>query len=131
MCRLRHDRFRGDGFRSVHQRCHAAWKDVLGRVEIEAPENRKRMAYTALYTKYANIIDGSDGSCYAKQYSTPRSLASSAYWQFIGGFPFQQTVAIRAGGKGDVTKTHIPSTRLPRHIPNGNRRPSPEVYRSS
>jgi predicted alpha-1,2-mannosidase len=73
-------------FDSVHQRCRAAWNEVLGRVEIEGTENAKRMAYTALYTMYANVIDGSDGSCYLKYYPRPRSLASSAYWQFIGGF---------------------------------------------
>jgi hypothetical protein len=44
----------------------------------------------------------------------------------MGGFPSQQTVAIRAGGKGDVTKTHILwSNRASSYIPspvlcNGN-----------
>jgi putative alpha-1,2-mannosidase len=58
----------------------------LGRVELEGTENSKRMAYTALYTMYANLINGDAGSCYLKYYAQPRSLASSAYWQFIGGF---------------------------------------------
>lgn len=73
-------------FEAAQRRCHKAWEQVLGKVEIEGSDNSKRMAYTALYTMYANIIDGSDGSCYTKFYPRPRSLASSAYWQFIGGF---------------------------------------------
>jgi predicted alpha-1,2-mannosidase len=73
-------------FDSVHQRCHSAWEHELARVEMDGPPNSKRMAYTALYTILANIIDGSDGSCYLPYYPRPRSLASSAYWQFIGGF---------------------------------------------
>jgi predicted alpha-1,2-mannosidase len=73
-------------FDAVHRKCLAAWNQVLNRVEMEGSENSKRMAYTALYTMYANLIDGSDGSCYAKYYPRPRSLASSDYWQFIGGY---------------------------------------------
>ncbi len=73
-------------FDAVHQACRAAWKEVLNRVEMVGTENSLRMAYTALYTIYANIIDGSDGSCYLKYYPRPRSVASSAYWQFIGGY---------------------------------------------
>jgi predicted alpha-1,2-mannosidase len=73
-------------FGSVQQKCLAAWKDVLDRFEIDGVENSKRMAYTALYTMYANIIDGSDGSCYLPYYPRPRTVASSAYWQFIGGY---------------------------------------------
>jgi predicted alpha-1,2-mannosidase len=76
----------GGNFETVHGRCHAAWEQALARVELEGTENSKRMAYTALYTMYANIINGDDGSCYLKYYPRPRSLASSAYWQFIGGF---------------------------------------------
>ena len=73
-------------FDAVHKRCRSAWNEVLNRVEVEGSENSKRMAYTALYTIYANIIDGSDGSHYAGTYARPRSVASSAYWQFIGGY---------------------------------------------
>jgi predicted alpha-1,2-mannosidase len=73
-------------FETVHKRCEQAWKQVLGRVELEGDETTKRMGYTALYTMYANLINGEDGSCYLKYYPHPRSLASSAYWQFIGGF---------------------------------------------
>ncbi len=73
-------------FDAVQRSCHATWKRVLDRVEIEGPEPTTRMAYTALYTVYANIIDGTDGSCYSKYYPHPRSIASSAYWQFIGGY---------------------------------------------
>src|ERR1035441_2461057 len=73
-------------FDSVQQSCLAAWRAVLNRMEMDGAENNKRMAYTALYTMYANIIDGSDGSCYLKYYPRPRSVASSAYWQFIGGY---------------------------------------------
>lgn len=73
-------------FEAAQRRCHNAWEQVLGKVEIEGSDNSKSMAYTALYTMYANIIDGADGSCYTKYYPHPRSLASSAYWQFIGGF---------------------------------------------
>lgn len=73
-------------FDTAHRNCRKAWGDVLNRVEIEGPENSKRMAYTSLYSMYVNIIDGGRGSCYAKYCPRPRSLASSAYWQFIGGF---------------------------------------------
>jgi predicted alpha-1,2-mannosidase len=73
-------------FESVRQRCRSAWNEVLNRVEVEGSDTNKRMAYTALYTMYANIIDGSDGSHYAGTYARPRSVASSAYWQFIGGY---------------------------------------------
>jgi putative alpha-1,2-mannosidase len=73
-------------FATVHERCRAAWNEILSRVEMEAPEDSKRMAYTALYTMVANIIDGSDGGYYAGVCARPRSIASSAYWQFIGGY---------------------------------------------
>lgn len=73
-------------FDTVHERCRAAWNETLNRVEVEGSETSKRMAYTALYTMVANIIDGSDGSHYAGIYARPRSIASSAYWQFIGGY---------------------------------------------
>jgi len=73
-------------FDSVHRRCRTAWDEVLKRVEVDGTEASKRMAYTALYTIYANVIDGSDGSHYAGAYAKPRSVASSAYWQFIGGY---------------------------------------------
>lgn len=74
------------GFESVQERCRSAWSEVLQRVELEGSETSKRMAYTALYTIYANIIDGSDGSHYSGACARPRSVASSAYWQFIGGY---------------------------------------------
>ena len=48
-------------FDTVHARCHSAWNETLSRVEVEAPEESKRMAYTALYTMVANTIDGSWG----------------------------------------------------------------------
>lgn len=73
-------------FDTAQQNCHKAWDAVLNRIDIEGSENSKRMAYTALYSMYVNIIDGSRGSCYSKYYPRPRSLSSSAYWQFIGGF---------------------------------------------
>ena len=73
-------------FDQVHRECRSAWKQVLNRVELDGAEESKRMAYTALYTMYANLIDGTDGSCYTPYYPRPCSLASSAYWQFIGGF---------------------------------------------
>lgn len=73
-------------FDSVQRKCHSAWNEVLNRVEVEGSDTSKRMAYTALYTMYANIIDGSDGSHYAGTYARPRSVASSAYWQFVGGY---------------------------------------------
>lgn len=73
-------------FNTVHKNCHAAWKEILNRVEIEGTENSKRMAYSALSTIYANLMNGSDNSIYLKHYSNPRTLASSVYWQFIGGF---------------------------------------------
>jgi hypothetical protein len=52
-------------FDTVHERCRAAWNEVLNRVEVEGSEDSKRMAYTALYTMVVNLIDGSDGSYYA------------------------------------------------------------------
>ena len=76
----------GADFAATRQKCRAAWNEMLGRVEMDAAPTEQRMAYTALYTIYANLIDGSDGSCYLPYYPRPRSLASSAYWQFIGGF---------------------------------------------
>lgn len=73
-------------FDAVRERARDAWLKVLDRVEIDGSEQVKRMAYSALYSIYANIIDGRDGSCYREFYPTPRSIASSVYWQFIGGF---------------------------------------------
>ncbi len=73
-------------FETVRQNCRAAWNDVLNRVELEGSETSKRMAYTALYTMIVNIIDGRDGSHYSGQCARPLSIASSAYWQFIGGY---------------------------------------------
>jgi predicted alpha-1,2-mannosidase len=73
-------------FDDVRARCLAAWNEILGRLEVEGTENSKRMAYSALYTMIVNVIDGSSGSWYSKYTPRPRSLASSAYWQFIGGF---------------------------------------------
>lgn len=73
-------------FDGVRQNCRTAWNEVLNRVELEGSETSKRMAYTALYTMVVNIIDGRDGSHYAGQCSRPLSIASSAYWQFIGGY---------------------------------------------
>ncbi len=73
-------------FDTDRNNCRQAWDKVLSRMEIEGSENSKRMAYTSLYTMYVNIIDGSRGSCYSQYYPRPRSLSSSAYWQFIGGF---------------------------------------------
>jgi len=67
-------------FNTAQQSCRQAWNRILNRIEIEGSENSKRMAYTSLYTMYANIIDGSKGSCYSKYYPRPRSLSSSAYW---------------------------------------------------
>jgi len=73
-------------FDTVHGRCRSAWNGILSRVEIEGSENSKRMVYTALYTIIANIIGGSGESRYADLYPRPRSVASSAYWEFIGGY---------------------------------------------
>lgn len=73
-------------FELVHKRCKDAWEKVIDIVGLEGSENSKRMAYTALYTMLVNIIDGSQGGVYQKYYSRPLSIASSAYWQFIGGF---------------------------------------------
>lgn len=73
-------------FDTAHARCRAAWEETLGRVKLEGPEIAKRMGYTALYTILANVIDGSDGGWYASLYRKPLSVASSAYWQFIGGY---------------------------------------------
>jgi putative alpha-1,2-mannosidase len=73
-------------FDAAHQRCRAAWNEVLDRVQFDGDARTLRMAYTALYTMYANIIDGQDGSCYARFCPRPRTIASSPYWQFIGGF---------------------------------------------
>jgi len=73
-------------FDTARQRCGRAWEEVLGRVEIDGPENSKRMAYTALYSIYSNIITADEGSCYADWCSHPTSVSSSAFWQFIGGY---------------------------------------------
>ena len=72
-------------FDSVQKRCHAAWNEVLNRVEVQGSDSAKRMAYTALYTMYVNVVDGGEGY-YAGSYPRARSVASSAYWQFIGGY---------------------------------------------
>lgn len=73
-------------FDVVYSRCRTAWEELLSRVKLDGTESAKRMAYTALYTILANVIDGSDGGWYTAFYSKPRSVASSAYWQFIGGY---------------------------------------------
>ncbi len=73
-------------FDTSWKRCREAWNTILNRIEIEAPENKKRMAYTSLYTMLVNTIGDSDGSCYKDYYPNPKVLASSLYWQFIGGF---------------------------------------------
>lgn len=73
-------------FDTVHERCHTAWDEMVNRVNVHGSENSKRMAYTALYTMVANIVDGSDGGYYAGACARPLSVASSAYWQFIGGY---------------------------------------------
>ncbi len=73
-------------FNTAHSRCSAAWEKILARVKLEGTEPAKRMAYTALYTMLANVIDGSDSGHYSGLYPKPRSVASSAYWQFIGGY---------------------------------------------
>lgn len=73
-------------FDSAYKNCRKAWNDVLSHVQIEGSESNKRIAYTALYSILVNIIDGSKGSYYLKYYNKPKNLASSEYWQFIGGF---------------------------------------------
>jgi len=56
----------------------------------------------------------------------PSPVAQDGIVYLMGGYPGQQTVAIRAGGKGDVTKSHILwSSRVSSYIPspvlcNGN-----------
>ncbi len=74
------------GFNAARRACLEAWNRVLSRVDMEGSETARRMAYTALYTICANVIDASDGSCYLPFYPRPRALSSSDYWQFIGGF---------------------------------------------
>ncbi len=73
-------------FDSAWKKCNEAWNIILNRVEIEATNNNKRMAYTALYTLLVNTINGDEGSCYLNNYQHPKVIASSLYWQFIGGF---------------------------------------------
>lgn len=73
-------------FDAAHRLSSEAWEKSLGMVQLEGPENSKRMAYTSLYTMLVNVIDGSRGSAYQPFYPHPVSIASSAYWQFIGGF---------------------------------------------
>jgi len=73
-------------FDSAHQKCKQAWEQVLSQVEIDGSENSKRMAYTALYSIYSNIINADDGSCYATYCTKPTTVSSSAFWQFIGGY---------------------------------------------
>ena len=37
----------------------------------------------------------------------------------MGGYPGQQTVAVRAGGKGDVTRSHVPwSSQASSYVPS-------------
>lgn len=62
-----------------------AWEAKLGRVEAAGPELRLRQLYTALYTVYANIIDVTDNPFYSG-YKPLLSIASSDYWQYIGGY---------------------------------------------
>lgn len=73
-------------FETAHNNCKIAWNQFLSNIEIEGSELSKSMAYTALYTLYANIINGNPGSVYSQYYPNPKSLSSSDYWQFIGGF---------------------------------------------
>jgi putative alpha-1,2-mannosidase len=73
-------------FSSAYQQCKKAWENTINAVQMEGSENSKRMAYTALYSMLVNVINGSQGSAYLKYYPRPLSIASSAYWQFIGGF---------------------------------------------
>ena len=73
-------------FEKMQKGCYKAWNKVLSRVEIAGTENSKRMAYTALYSIYANIINADDGSCYADYCSHPTAVSSSTYWQFVGGY---------------------------------------------
>jgi hypothetical protein len=49
----------------------------------------------------------------------PSPVAHDGIVYFMGGFPGQQTVAIRAGGKGDVTKGHVLwSSRISSYVPS-------------
>jgi putative alpha-1,2-mannosidase len=111
-------------FNTSWQRCGEAWNAILNRIEIEAPENEKRMAYTSLYTMLVNIIDGSNGSCYVDYYSHPKVLASSLYWQFIGGFQsccwdnFRTAYPFMMLGYPDIM-SDIVSTYLARYERNG------------
>ncbi len=73
-------------FDSAHLKCRQAWEGVLNRIELDGPDKNKRMAYTALYSIYSNIINADDGSCYAGLAAHPMSVSSSGYWQFIGGY---------------------------------------------
>ncbi|UCH13063.1 MAG: glycoside hydrolase family 92 protein [Bacteroidales bacterium] len=73
-------------FDSAHLKCALAWEQVLDQVKIEGSENSKRMAYTALYSIYSNIINANEGSYYAGYCSNPVSISSSAFWQFISGY---------------------------------------------
>ncbi len=62
-----------------------AWEAKLGRVEATGPELRLRQLYTALYTVYANIIDVTDNPFYSG-YKPLLTIASSDYWQYVGGY---------------------------------------------
>ncbi len=73
-------------FDSSHLKCTEAWEQVLDQVRIEGLENSKRMAYTALYSIYSNIINANEGSYYSGYCSNPVSISSSAFWQFISGY---------------------------------------------
>mgnify|MGYP000991476581 CR=1 FL=1 len=67
-------------------KCETEWKNILNKVSVKGNDNDMRMAYTALYTMLVNIINGDENSPYKEYYNRPLSIASSAYWQFIGGF---------------------------------------------
>ncbi len=73
-------------FDSAHLKCALAWEQVLNQVKIEGQENSKRMAYTALYSIYSNIINADEGSYFANYCSNPVAISSSAFWQFISGY---------------------------------------------
>lgn len=62
-----------------------AWGMKLGRVEATGPELRVKQLYTALYTVYVNIIDVTDNPFYSG-YKPLLTIASSDYWQYIGGY---------------------------------------------
>jgi putative alpha-1,2-mannosidase len=72
-------------FEAAADKLRQAWTGKLGKVEAQGPELRLRQLYTALYTVYANTIDVSDNTSYSS--SQPLlSIASSDYWQYVGGY---------------------------------------------